>query len=323
LVPLQNGFDGSTTNGFHKENVAAIAAEETGTTEAEHQNGDAEVADPRSPPLKPVRHKFDVLSSLNATARDVKEELLWCREVMKRNAPRAVFAEMCCVMFLRGTEADPDQMARWRQEYAQLFPESEHLRLDEPEAEPAPAERPRPGWVAPIEEENVPAGFDANDPSTYPKEWGPRGWRGGVWRDGRRIEPSALPPVPNERLAAFIVKMFGATQNAAYLERMWTAHEEELIDEVYSQAIDLVTDPDHAYALLLAWIANYAVELRREPKDGVGIGRTPAELLRDLVKYAKPAVLEYPREQWATAASTLERLEKFRARYIWGFEHGR
>jgi hypothetical protein len=336
LVPSANGSEAKLTNGFHNGNVATSHVEESGTVaegQSESRNGHTATAEVKGPPLKPVRHTFDVLSSLNATARDVKEELLWCREVMKRNAPRAVFTEMCCMMFLRGIEADPQQIESWRQEYVELFPDPEvkqkaHERYaalfgeDAPSAEPAPAEPLRPAWVAPVEDGSVPAGFDPDDPSTHPEEWGPLGWRGGVWRGGKRIEPSSLPPLPNERLCAFIVKMFGTTQNDAYLERTWTAEEEGLIDEVYSQAVGFVTDPDHAYALLLTWMYNYAVDLRREPKDGVGIGHAPAEMLRDLVKYAKPSSLDYPREQWVMAADIFESLEKFRARYVWGFEHG-
>jgi hypothetical protein len=314
LVPPENSTEVSPTNGLHKENELPKSAEETGTT----LESIIQAVDVKGPPLRAVRHTFDVLSSLNATARDVKEELLWCREVMRRNAPRAVFTEMCCLRFLRGIETEPEQLAKWQQEYESLFPETEDFQWKAPESAPVL----RPAWVAPVEEESVPAGFDASDPSTYPEEWG-FGWRGGVWRGGKRIEPSLLPPIPNERLCAFIVKMFGATQSESYLERTWTAEEEGLIDEVYSQAVGFVADPDHAYALLLAWMTNYAIETRREPQDGVQIGHTPAELLRDLVKYAKPVVLDYPREQWATAASIFERLEKFRARYIWGFEHGR
>jgi hypothetical protein len=324
LVALENGSGAKPTNGFHKENTPTGHVDERTAALLETLTGYPWDPDRQGPPLQPVRHTFDVLSSLNATARDVKEELLWCREVMRRNAPRAVFTEMCCVQLLRGIETGPEQIEQWQQEYVRLFPETEHFRPEPPTgSEPVPAEPVRSAWVAPVEEENVPAGFDADDPSTHPKEWGPLGWRGGVWRGGKRIEPAALPPIPNERLCAFVVKMFGATQNAAYLEREWTAEEEELIEEVYSQAVALVTDQGHAYALLLAWISNYAAEPRREHQDGVQIGHTPVELLRDLVKYAKPAALDYPKEQWAIAGSILERLEKFRARYIWGFEHGR
>ncbi len=327
LVPAESAVKNGT-NGVHASSSAVVVAAET----TESQNLPISGVGAQTVPLKAVRHTFDVLSSLNATARDVKEELLWCREVMRRNAPRAVFTEMCCLMLLRGIEADPQQIEAWRQEYVRLFPDPELVEQtaqdryaalfedDAPRSEPAPA-APRPAWVMPVEEESVPTGFDPDDPSTHPKEWGPL-WRGGVWRGGKRIEPSSLPPLPNERLCAFIVKMFGCTRNEAYLERTWTAEEEGLIDEVYSQAVGFVTDPDHAYALLLTWMYNYAVDLRREPKDGVGIGHAPAEMLRDLVKYAKPSSLDYPREQWVMAADIFESLEKFRARYVWGFEHG-
>jgi hypothetical protein len=331
----KNGTYGKTTNGLHlvkpvhDEPVNLPVQPEpskTGASSFAATNGAA------GDGIVARLHSFDVLSTKNVTSRELKEEVLWYRQFEQQIEKRFAFAMSAATVFAklapRMLAADDvvgqGEVEAVRREFRRVFPESDLFRTKEPVVDEVAVASAETRPTQPVVDEEVPEGFNPDDEATWPAEWN-SAWRGGVWRNGQRILPWSLPPVPvNERLCAFIVKMFALTKSDSYLERTWSVEEQALLDEVYSQALGLVGgDTAHAYALLLTWMNNYGMVARREPRDGTQISHTPAELMQNLVKYAKPNALDYPKEGWTTPAMVLERLKKFRERYLWGAEHER